>query len=164
MEVAKVTSKGQITIPISIRRSLEINEGDKVLFIYKPDGVMMVNPNTFQDGASDGDVTEATEVEIVAKSVATEKKREASKAQPKSTTNKSKTSASKPTKTNKKATAQRQVDATVEEVVEAKAEQNNADVANNKANVVKPKRTGVHADSFNLNTLLDDLRSIGSIQ
>jgi len=48
MEVAKVTSKGQITIPISIRRRLGVNEGDKVLFIYKPDGVLMVNPTTFQ--------------------------------------------------------------------------------------------------------------------
>ena len=51
MEVAKVTSKGQITIPISIRRKLEINEGDKVLFIYKPEGVLMVNPTTYQAGA-----------------------------------------------------------------------------------------------------------------
>jgi len=50
MEVAKVTSKGQITIPISIRRKLDINEGDKVLFIYKAEGVMMVNPETFQGG------------------------------------------------------------------------------------------------------------------
>ncbi|MCL2078922.1 MAG: AbrB/MazE/SpoVT family DNA-binding domain-containing protein [Oscillospiraceae bacterium] len=45
MEMAKVTSKGQITIPISIRRRLSINEGDKILFINRPDGVMMVNPD-----------------------------------------------------------------------------------------------------------------------
>ena len=44
MEMAKVTSKGQITIPVSIRRRLSINEGDKLLFIDRPDGVMMVNP------------------------------------------------------------------------------------------------------------------------
>jgi len=48
MEMAKVTSKGQITIPVSIRRLLNINEGDKLLFIEKPDGVMIVNPDTFQ--------------------------------------------------------------------------------------------------------------------
>ena len=33
MELAKVTSKGQITIPIDIRRKLGIKEGSKVLFI-----------------------------------------------------------------------------------------------------------------------------------
>jgi len=48
MEMAKVTSKGQVTIPVSIRRSLGINEGDKLLFLEKPDGVMMVNPNMLQ--------------------------------------------------------------------------------------------------------------------
>jgi AbrB family looped-hinge helix DNA binding protein len=48
MEMAKVTSKGQITIPISIRRKLSINEGDKLLFIERPDGFMLVNPNTFE--------------------------------------------------------------------------------------------------------------------
>ena len=48
IEVAKVTSKGQITIPVSIRRRLNINEGDKILFIDRPDGVIMVNPDMFQ--------------------------------------------------------------------------------------------------------------------
>ena len=43
--MAKVTSKGQITIPVSIRRKLCINEGDKLLFIDSPDGVLMVNPD-----------------------------------------------------------------------------------------------------------------------
>ena len=43
--MAKVTSKGQITIPVSIRRRLSINEGDKILFIDSPDGVVMVNPD-----------------------------------------------------------------------------------------------------------------------
>ena len=76
MEVAKITSKGQITIPISIRRKLELNEGDKVLFIYKPEGVMMVNPNNMQGGA-DGDVIEAAETEIAAEAVAAMKERSA---------------------------------------------------------------------------------------
>jgi len=69
MEVAKVTSKGQITIPISIRRKLEINEGDKVLFIYRPDGVLMVNPNTFQGVPAD-----IMEEEFAAQPVVKEKK------------------------------------------------------------------------------------------
>lgn len=33
MELAKVTSKGQITIPIEIRKKLGIKEGSKVLFL-----------------------------------------------------------------------------------------------------------------------------------
>ncbi|MDR1775680.1 MAG: AbrB/MazE/SpoVT family DNA-binding domain-containing protein [Actinomycetes bacterium] len=33
MEVAKITSKGQITIPIDIRRRMNLNDGDKVLFL-----------------------------------------------------------------------------------------------------------------------------------
>jgi AbrB family looped-hinge helix DNA binding protein len=44
MELAKVTSKGQVTIPIAIRKRLGIKDGDKLLFIEKPDGVVMVNP------------------------------------------------------------------------------------------------------------------------
>ena len=44
MELAKVTTKGQITIPIAIRKRLGIKDGDKLLFIEKPDGVVMVNP------------------------------------------------------------------------------------------------------------------------
>ena len=50
MEMAKVTSKGQITIPVSIRRRLEINEGDKLLFLDTPEGVMMVNSEMLQGG------------------------------------------------------------------------------------------------------------------
>lgn len=33
MEIAKVTSKGQITIPIEIRKKLGLKEGSKVLFL-----------------------------------------------------------------------------------------------------------------------------------
>jgi len=44
MELAKVTTKGQITIPVAIRKKLGIKDGDKLLFIEKPDGVVMINP------------------------------------------------------------------------------------------------------------------------
>ncbi len=44
MELAKVTSKGQVTIPVSIRKRLGIKDGDKLLFLEKPDGVVMLNP------------------------------------------------------------------------------------------------------------------------
>ena len=50
MEMAKVTSKGQITIPVSIRKRLDIKEGDKLLFIDSPDGVVMVNPDVYPTG------------------------------------------------------------------------------------------------------------------
>ena len=45
MEMAKVTSKGQITIPISIRKRLNIKEGDKILFLDRAEGVLMLNPD-----------------------------------------------------------------------------------------------------------------------
>ena len=43
MEIAKVTSNGQITIPADIRRRLNIRDGDKVLFLESNDGVLMLN-------------------------------------------------------------------------------------------------------------------------
>ena len=44
MELAKITSKGQITLPISIRRALCLNEGDKVAFIEKNGQYIVINP------------------------------------------------------------------------------------------------------------------------
>ena len=43
MEIAKVTSNGQITIPADIRRALKIKDGDKVLFLESSEGVLMFN-------------------------------------------------------------------------------------------------------------------------
>lgn len=43
MELAKVTSKGQITIPLSIRKLLSIKDGDKVLFVQEGNKVIMTN-------------------------------------------------------------------------------------------------------------------------
>lgn len=43
MEVAKITSKGQITIPIDIRRRLGVKEGDKVLFVEEQGRIFMMN-------------------------------------------------------------------------------------------------------------------------
>ena len=43
MEIAKVTSKGQITIPIDIRRKLGVKEGDKILFVEEGDRVVIMN-------------------------------------------------------------------------------------------------------------------------
>ena len=44
MELAKVTTKGQITLPISIRRALNIKDGDKGAFIEKDGNFIVVNP------------------------------------------------------------------------------------------------------------------------
>ncbi len=43
MEIAKVTSKGQITIPVEIRKKLNLKNGDKVVFIEDQDKVYIIN-------------------------------------------------------------------------------------------------------------------------
>lgn len=43
MELAKVTSKGQITIPKSIREILNVKEGSKILFLKKENEVIIKN-------------------------------------------------------------------------------------------------------------------------
>lgn len=43
MELAKITSKGQITIPVDIRRKLGVREGDKVLFVEEAGKVYILN-------------------------------------------------------------------------------------------------------------------------
>jgi len=140
MEVAKVTSKGQITIPISIRRKLDINEGDKVLFIYKPDGVMMVNPVTFQ-GVSTDEVPDAA---VSEKAVVTAPKKKTPKVSP------------------PVAAAKAKEDPVISEPADAD------ETVPEKASrpvpppVEEPEKPDTHVGGFNLNTLLDDIRSIGS--
>lgn len=43
MEMAKITSKGQITLPIDIRRKLGVKEGDKVLFVEEAGKIYILN-------------------------------------------------------------------------------------------------------------------------
>mgnify|MGYP000997822086 CR=1 FL=1 len=43
MELARISSKGQITIPIEVRKKLNLKEGDKVLFIEEDDKVVIAN-------------------------------------------------------------------------------------------------------------------------
>ena len=40
MDVAKVTAKGQITIPADVREAVGIREGDKVVFVRMNDGTV----------------------------------------------------------------------------------------------------------------------------
>lgn len=43
MELAKVTTKGQVTIPKSIRELLDLKEGSKLLFIQKGKDIVIQN-------------------------------------------------------------------------------------------------------------------------
>jgi AbrB family looped-hinge helix DNA binding protein len=42
MATASLTSKGQITLPISVRKKLRLNAGDQVVFIEREDGEITV--------------------------------------------------------------------------------------------------------------------------
>ena len=43
MEISRITSKGQITIPIEIRKKLNLKTGDKVVFIEDGDKIIFAN-------------------------------------------------------------------------------------------------------------------------
>jgi len=45
MDIARISSKGQITIPIEIRKRLGLKEGDKVVFIEKDNNIILLNSN-----------------------------------------------------------------------------------------------------------------------
>ena len=146
MEVAKVTSKGQITIPIPIRRKLEINEGDKVLFIYKPEGVMMVNPNNMS-GGYDGDIVEAAETKMAAEAVAAMKEKKSSgSTQPKAA-----------------AAVREEEDIIIEEATVEEKEYTQPEIRRPAPPPVEePEKPEKHIGGLNLGSLLDDIRSIGS--
>jgi len=180
MEMAKVTSKGQITIPISIRRNLGINEGDKILFINKEDGVLMVNPDTFQ-----GDITEEATAVV---SKPKETKKPTKKKPPDSAAHKVVASTPAPIAAPTPAVepvetvpaAMHTPEAQPEEITyaedsaqesyaaieyEAAAEDNNyaSPPITPAAPLDEPeKQPDMHAGGINLSTLLDDIRSIGS--
>jgi AbrB family looped-hinge helix DNA binding protein len=43
MELAKITTRGQITIPLEIRRKLGVKDGDKVVFLEQDGRIVMEN-------------------------------------------------------------------------------------------------------------------------
>lgn len=43
MEISKITSKGQITVPVEIRKKLNLRTGDKVVFIEDGDKIIFAN-------------------------------------------------------------------------------------------------------------------------
>lgn len=42
MNLAKVSNNGQITVPLEIRRTLNLKPGDKVLFVKNQDGQIVI--------------------------------------------------------------------------------------------------------------------------
>ena len=43
MELAKITTRGQICLPIEIRRKLKVKEGDKVVFLEENGRIIVEN-------------------------------------------------------------------------------------------------------------------------
>ena len=43
MNLAKISANGQITVPVEIRRLLDLKSGDKVLFFQKQDGEIVLS-------------------------------------------------------------------------------------------------------------------------
>ncbi|KAB8292804.1 AbrB/MazE/SpoVT family DNA-binding domain-containing protein [Bifidobacterium avesanii] len=48
MDVAKVTAKGQITIPADVREAVGIREGDKVVFVRMDDGSVSLRSSNLE--------------------------------------------------------------------------------------------------------------------
>ena len=83
MELAKITSKGQITLPINIRRSLKLNDGDKVAFIEVDGQFVVINPTmlafenaqkTFEGEAERLGLNDVDDVVALVKEVRAERK------------------------------------------------------------------------------------------
>ena len=43
MNLARVSSNGQITVPVEVRRLLKLKSGDKVLFLQNADGDIVIS-------------------------------------------------------------------------------------------------------------------------
>jgi len=43
MNLAKVSANGQVTVPVEIRRKLDLKEGDKIIFFERRDGEVVIN-------------------------------------------------------------------------------------------------------------------------
>ena len=43
MNLARISSNGQITVPVEIRRQLSLNAGDKILFFQNKDGEIVIS-------------------------------------------------------------------------------------------------------------------------
>ena len=71
MELAKVTSKGQITIPVEIRKQLNLKPGDKVLFIQENGKITLANSSErVNSQASNNPVADASSLQQKLKEMA----------------------------------------------------------------------------------------------
>jgi AbrB family looped-hinge helix DNA binding protein len=61
MNLAKLSLKGQVTIPVGIRRKLGLKEGDKVVFVEQGDNVIILNSNKLAFEEFRRDMTGASE-------------------------------------------------------------------------------------------------------
>jgi AbrB family looped-hinge helix DNA binding protein len=43
MNLAKVSTNGQVTVPVEIRRKLNLKEGDKIIFFERGEGEIVIN-------------------------------------------------------------------------------------------------------------------------
>jgi len=43
MNLAKVSANGQVTVPVEIRRKLNLKEGDKILFFERNNGEVLID-------------------------------------------------------------------------------------------------------------------------
>lgn len=65
MNLARVSSNGQITVPVEIRRKLNIKEGDKIIFLENSNGEIILQNSSMiaireaQTALNDVDVSEA---------------------------------------------------------------------------------------------------------
>jgi len=44
-DMARISVNGQITIPIAVRKTLGLKEGDKVVFAQRDDNIILLNSN-----------------------------------------------------------------------------------------------------------------------
>lgn len=51
-QISTLSSKGQVTLPIEIRKHLGVDTNDKVAFVVEPDGKVQVTPAKYPDIAS----------------------------------------------------------------------------------------------------------------
>ena len=75
MNLAKLSANGQITVPVEVRRRLHLVPGDKVLFVEKPNGEVVVAKAglaalaqaqaAFADAAVDFGVSDDSEIQAL---------------------------------------------------------------------------------------------------
>lgn len=84
METARINPQGQITIPFSIRSKLGVQDGGKVSFVEKDNGIMLINANlealervqgVFQGAAEDAGLHDENDVVELIRQMREEKNR-----------------------------------------------------------------------------------------